>query len=208
MKKKTTLIILTTALSLFPLEAFGHHAEWMTGRPFVQGMSMPLHGLDHMLVTFAIGVIAAQMGGSWVWILPCAFSASLLLGGALNICGVSVPLVEQVIFASMIVVSGLLAFRWKASLLVVLAIVGFVATVYGNNVIGEAPHNSWFFLFIIGCLISSVGLLAAGVGAGSVIKKFSEKERGFCYAGWATLAIAVAIYTFPTVNAVAIHFLE
>src|SRR5215831_3763771 len=197
MKTKTILIVVTSALCLLPLNVFGHHAEWMTDRPFVQGLSMPLHGLDHMLVAFAVGIIAAQIGGATLWILPCAFSVFLLLGGTLNVCGVSVPLAEQVILASMIAVSVLLAFRWKVSLLVVLAIVGFVATVHGNTLISGAPHNSWFFPFTIGCLISALGLQAAGVATGSLIKRSSEKLAGFRYAGWAMMAIAAAIYAFP-----------
>jgi hypothetical protein len=48
---------------LIPNAAFPHHAEWMKGKPFIQGLSMPVHGLDHVLVTFAVGLIAVQIGG-------------------------------------------------------------------------------------------------------------------------------------------------
>jgi urease accessory protein len=39
---------------LIPGTAIAQHAEWMKDKPFMQGLSMPVHGLDHMLVTFAV----------------------------------------------------------------------------------------------------------------------------------------------------------
>jgi urease accessory protein len=207
MNKKSILLVVAWALCLLPPGAFAHHAEWMTGHPFVQGLSMPIHGLDHMLVTFAVGLIAAQMGGAALWVLPCAFSLLLLLGGTLNVCGVSLPIAEQAIFASMIVVGGLLSFHGRKSLLVTLAVVGAVASFHGNVLIGEAPHNSWFFFFALGCLIAAFALQAAGMWTGWLISKFAQKQV-FRYAGWATVGIAALIYAFPGLNAVVIHLLE
>src|ERR1700732_1027321 len=48
---------------MMPSALFAHHAEWMKDKPFIQGLSMPVHGLDHLLVTFAVGLIAVQIGG-------------------------------------------------------------------------------------------------------------------------------------------------
>jgi urease accessory protein len=207
MNKKSILLVVAWALCLLPTGAFAHHAEWMTGHPFVQGLSMPIHGLDHMLVTFVVGLIAAQMGGAALWVLPCAFSLLLLLGGTLNVCGVSLPIAEQAISASMIVVGGLLSFHGRKSLLVTLAIVGAAATFHGNVLIGEAPHDSWFFFFALGCLIAAFALQAAGMWTGWLISKFAQKQV-FRYAGWATVGIAALIYAFPGLNTVVIHLLE
>jgi hypothetical protein len=55
---RLVLIISLLGGLLIPSAAFAHHAEWMKGKPFIQGLSMPVHGLDHMLVTFAVGLIA------------------------------------------------------------------------------------------------------------------------------------------------------
>src|SRR5207302_6168989 len=88
------------ALALSPVSAFAHHAEWMRDRPFVQGLSMPIHGLDHLLVTLGVGLLAAQLGGRARWAAPLSFAALLLAGGVLNVCGVAVPFVEQGILAS------------------------------------------------------------------------------------------------------------
>ncbi|NBV87411.1 MAG: urease accessory protein, partial [Verrucomicrobia bacterium] len=47
--------------------AHAHHAEFMSGKPFLQGVSMPVHGLDHLLSAFAVGLVAAQSGGRLRW---------------------------------------------------------------------------------------------------------------------------------------------
>ena len=151
MNKKSILLVVAWALCLLPRAAFAHHAQSMTGHPFVQGLSMPIHGLDHMLVTFAVGLIAVQMGGAALWVLPCAFSLLLLLGGTLNVCGVSVPLAEQAIFASMIVVGGLLSFRRRKSLLVTLAIVGAAATFHVYSRLDVGRNRALALLFSFNC---------------------------------------------------------
>jgi urease accessory protein len=105
-----------------------HHAEWMKDKPFIQGLSMPVHGLDHMLVTFAVGLIAVQIGGYAIWAVPAAFSILLLLGGMMNVLGIAAPLGEQVIFASIVVMGGLLAYRKQLPSLVGVGVVAFFAT--------------------------------------------------------------------------------
>ena len=86
--KASPYALLLASLVGLPSLAQAHHAEFMTGEPFLQGISMPIHGLDHMLVTIAVGLIAAQLGGKALWAIPGIFSVSVLLGGILNIMGV------------------------------------------------------------------------------------------------------------------------
>src|ERR1700730_8441273 len=81
---RLVLIISLLGSLLITSTAFAHHAEWMKGKPFIQGLSMPVHGLDHMLVTFAVGLIAVQIGGDALWAGSAAFSLLLLLGGVMN----------------------------------------------------------------------------------------------------------------------------
>ena len=85
---RLVLIVSLLGSLLIPITAFAHHAEWMKGKPFMQGLSMPVHGLDHMLVTFAVGLIAVQIGGHALWAVPVAFGLLLLLGGVLNVSGI------------------------------------------------------------------------------------------------------------------------
>ena len=79
--KTSPYTLLLASLVGLPSLAEAHHAEFMTAEPFLQGISMPIHGLDHMLVTIAVGLIAAQLGGNALWAIPGIFSVFVLLGG-------------------------------------------------------------------------------------------------------------------------------
>jgi urease accessory protein len=149
------LVISMLGILLIPGAAIAHHAEWMKNKPFIQGLSMPVHGIDHMLVTFAIGLIAVQIGGSALWAVPTAFSMLLLLGGVMNVSGIGVPFAEHAIFASMIVLGGLLAYCKQLPLLLGLAVVGFFAMFHGVALVAEGPYNAWFLVFATGCLIAT-----------------------------------------------------
>src|SRR5215472_969829 len=192
---------------LIPGAAFAHHAEWMKDKPFIQGLSMPVHGLDHMLVTFAVGLLAVQIGGYAFWAVPAAFSILLLLGGVMNVSGVAVPFTEHAIFASIIVLGGLLAYRKQLPLLVGLAMVAFFAIFHGVALVGEGPHNAWFFVFAAGCLIAAWAVLGSGMIVGLLLKRLNQAQA-IRYAGWAMIGAAALIALFPGLNDVIIHFLE
>jgi urease accessory protein len=204
---RLVLIISLLGSLLIPSAAFAHHAEWMKGKPFIQGLSMPVHGLDHLLVTFAVGLIAVQIGGYALWAIPAAFSLLLLLGGVMNVSGIAVPLAEHAIFASIIVLGGLLAYRKQLPLLVGLAVVAFFAMFHGIALVGEGPHNAWFFVFAAGCLIAAWAVLASGMTVGLLLKRLNQAQA-IRYAGWAMIGAAALIAIFPGINDVIIHFLE
>jgi urease accessory protein len=204
---RLVLIISLLGGLLIPSAAFAHHAEWMKGKPFIQGLSMPVHGLDHMLVTFAVGLIAVQIGGYALWAVPAAFSLLLLLGGVMNVSGIAMPFAEHAIFASIIVLGGLLAYRKQLPLLVGLAVVAFFAMFHGIALVGEAPHNAWFFVFAVGCLVAAWAVLGSGMAVGLLLKRFNQAQA-IRYAGWAMIGTAALIAIFPGLNDVIIHFLE
>ena len=207
---RSNRLVLTISLLgslLVPSAAFAHHAEWMKGRPFIQGLSMPVHGLDHMLVTFAVGLIAVQIGGYALWAVPAAFSLLLLLGGVMNVSGIAIPFAEHAIFASIIVLGGLLAYRRELPLLMGLAAVGFFAIFHGVALVGEGPHNGWFLVFAAGCLIAAWAVLGSGMALGLLLKRLNQTQA-IRYGGWAMIGAAALIAIFPSLNDVIIHFLE
>jgi urease accessory protein len=192
---------------LLPSSAFAHHAEWMKGKPFLQGLSMPVHGLDHLMVTFAVGLIAVQIGGYAVWAIPAAFSILLLLGGVMNVSGIPIPFAEHAIFASVIVLGGLVAYQKRLPLLVGLAVVAFFAMFHGVALVGEGPHNGWFLVFAPGCLIAAWTVLGSGMAVGLLFKRLNWTQA-IRSAGWAMIGAAALIAMFPSLNDVIIHFLE
>jgi urease accessory protein len=207
MNKKSLTALAVFMLCVLPSQVFAHHAEWMHGRPFIQGLSMPIHGLDHMLVTVAVGLIAVQIGGHALWAVPSAFSLLLLLGGLLNVNGIAVPFVEQGIFASIVVLGAVLTVRPHLPILLSLLIIGCFATIHGNALIQQTPGEWSFFRFSAGCLLAAAALQAIGIGLGLIIKRITQPKI-FRYVGAAMLVMSAVIYTFPSVNDLIIHFLE
>ena len=59
--------------------AYAHPFHGAVGG-FAGGLLHPLLGIDHLLAMVAVGVWAAQLGGSAVWKVPLAFIGTLLLG--------------------------------------------------------------------------------------------------------------------------------
>ncbi len=204
---RLALIISSLGSLLIPSAAFAHHAEWMKDKPFIQGLSMPIHGVDHMLVTFAVGLIAVQIGGYALWAIPAAFSILLLLGGVVNVSGIAVPFDEHAIFASIIVLGSLLAYKKQLPLLIGLAVVAFFAMFHGVAIVGEGPHNGWFAVFAAGCLIAAWVVLGCGMVIGLLLKRLNQAQA-IRYTGWAMIGAAVLIAVFPSFNDVIIHFLE
>ena len=192
---------------MMPSALFAHHAEWMKDKPFIQGLSMPVHGLDHMIVTIAVGLVAVQIGGYALWAVPAAFSLLLLLGGVMNVSGLAIPFVEHAIFASIIVLGSLLAYRKRVPLLLGLAFVAFFALFHGVALVGEGTHNSWFFVFATGCLIAAWVVLGSGMAVGVLLRRLNQTQV-IRYAGWGMITVAGIIAFFPNVNDVIIHFLE
>lgn len=210
---KTTALPRVTAaaiLLLLPSPALAHHAEWMLERPFVQGLSMPLHGLDHMLVALATGLTAVEIGGAAIWAVPAVFSIFMLVAGLLNVHGYAAPLLEQAILASIVVLGAILVRRRPLPSGAWVLIVGALAMIQGAALIGASTAGAsagWLPRFATGCLLSSVAVLASGMALGLALQRFREASV-IRYAGVAIIIAGILVYAFPSANGVVIGFLE
>ena len=199
-------LLLASLLGL-PSLAQAHHAEFMTGDPFLQGISMPIHGMDHTLVTIAVGLIAAQLGGKALWAIPGIFTVSVLLGGILNIMGVPVPLAEYGILASIAVFGGLLTWGARLSILLTLCVTILVAFCHGSALIANDSSVQNMPAFIAGCLFSALLLQGVGIAFGFLLQRVFQL-RVYRYAGLAMLVGAAIIGLFPSVNGFVINLIE
>ncbi len=182
---------------------FGHHAEVMQGHPLIQGLSMPLHGLDHMLMAIAVGIIAVQLGGRAVWLAPLGFSLVLLTGGLLNLGGISVPLLEPMIFASLALAGAQLSLKNRLPAGIIVARFSLLGAFHGQALIqpllAEAPLAD-LLLFTGGCLFSALLLLSSGVGIGFLFKKKASQRDPFPFAGAALVLSTLVIGLVPEAN--------
>jgi urease accessory protein len=211
MKNSWKSILFTfVALIVLASTAHAHHAEWMKGKPMLQGLSMPIHGLDHFLVAVAVGMIAVQLGRPAIWLVPFTFSGIILLGGVINVLGIPSSLVETGIFASVIVLGGYLASNARLPLAAVVAVIALFAACHAQELVGSNTVNAapaFYLWFASGCMIAALAVQGLGMAIGFAIKRYAS-DIVFRYAGVAVLAIAALIYFFPAANDILIRGLE
>ena len=114
----------------------GHGAEG-----FVHGFMHPIGGLDHLLAMLASGLLGAVIGGKAWWLVPLTFIAAMVAGGALGASGFALPLVETMILASVVVLTGLAIFGRSLGLSRLLPLVGGFALFHGFAHGAEMPAN-------------------------------------------------------------------
>jgi urease accessory protein len=118
-------------LSLLPTLAFAHDGHSAVG--FLQGVSHPLGGADHVLAMLAVGLWAGSQTTDIkrAALAPASFVLWMLVGAALGVAGVAVPTVELMIAASLVVLGAALALQWRWSLPAMAALVSAFAVFHG-----------------------------------------------------------------------------
>jgi urease accessory protein len=206
-KNSTLFTLFVSIISIFiPSLTFAHHAEFMQNEPFVQGLSMPMHGIDHMIFTIAVGLIAAKIGGKALWSIPLVFTVAIVLGSALNASGIAIPLIEYGIVASLLVCAALLSFHTGLSLALTVGVIAAFTVLQGNalTTVDGFVHNIPYF--IAGSAISALILLGIGIGLGLLVSRINISI--FRYLGIVLLIGAVTLFVYPDLNGSIMHYLE
>lgn len=161
-------VVLTTLLAATP--ALAHSGAGSTSS-FMAGLGHPLGGLDHILAMVAVGAWAVLLGGKARWLWPSVFVGVMLLGGVLGMLGVSLPLVEPGILASIVVLGLLVAVAVRLPPWTGAAIVGLFALAHGHAHGTEAPGAGSALLYGLGFALATAGLHAAGIGVALVSRE-------------------------------------
>lgn len=144
---------------------------------FTAGAVHPLTGLDHLAAMLSVGVWSAlsatqprrlmssgQPSFSRLLAAPLAFAAMLMVGALLALGGVSLPGVEPMIAASVLVLGLLVAARRSLPPLASVALVGgfalFHGLAHGRELGGHATAA------LAGMVLSTLVLHAAGIAVG------------------------------------------
>lgn len=179
-------------LSLSAATAFAHpgHDGATVGASLWAGLAHPFTGADHLLAMAAVGVwsaLAASPKGSFddgrstmdMLRLPFAFVAMMLVGAALGLAGVTLPAVEPMIAASLLVIGLLVASRARLSAMAGMAIVGGFALFHGYAHGAELPATAAalpaVLAYVGGFAASTMALHVMGIGAGAFLRR---------HAGW------------------------
>ena len=171
MKKIISSIVGLVAMSGV---AEAHTGHGTTG--FMHGFSHPFTGIDHISVMIAVGLFAAMLGGRARYLLPMSFVAMMTVGAALAMNGFVLPFVEIGIAASIIVLVGVVAMRWNASLSAATALCGFFAVFHGFAHGAEMPVDASGLSYGLGFVVATVVLHAIGLASGMFVGlKVSQK---------------------------------
>ncbi|MBB2671826.1 UNVERIFIED_ORG: urease accessory protein [Rhizobium esperanzae] len=146
---------------------------------FSHGFAHPLSGLDHVLAMVMVGVLAFQLGGRALWLLPATFIMMMAIGGALGVVGVNVPFVEIGIAFSVIVLGTVVALNVRAPLAAALGMVGFFAIFHGHAHGAEMPEDAAGAAYAAGFMIATALLHVAGLSLGYVISRAGERQGVF-----------------------------
>ncbi|MCP1661054.1 HupE/UreJ family protein [Neisseria perflava] len=164
MKKFLTLIALTTVSAA----AMAHPGHADTG--LMSGLVHPVSGIDHILAMLGVGLWAASLGGKARWALPAGFVAMMAVGFAFGANGGEIPMMEQGIAASVLVIGLAAAWAKRIPVAAAAALVGVFALFHGVAH-GVEMHGSSALAYAGGFLVSTVVLLAAGLFAGTALSK-------------------------------------
>lgn len=161
------------ALCLTAVPAFAHvgvdHVAGLT-----HGFAHPLGGLDHMLAMVAVGLYAASLGGSALWLVPMAFVGTMIAGGLLGYGGMPLPLVEQGIGLSVVVLGAAIALGVKLPTVAAMALVGLFALFHGHAHGSEGAEIAAFLPYAAGFVVATTLLHGAGIALGLGLDQLGE----------------------------------
>jgi urease accessory protein len=138
--------------------------NWLTDMSgWTSGFTHPLHGGDHFLTMLAVGIWAAQLRGSAIWLLPITFVSVMSLGSLAGAAGLFIPIAELLILLSCLVFSVLIVRRVRFSRQINVAIVAFFAFFHGFAHGQEISTSASLISYTLGFMVATLLLHGAGI---------------------------------------------
>ncbi len=165
MKSATRIAIAAAAFVVLATPALAHpgHADPLG---LAHGLMHPLSGLDHILAMIAVGLYAAQLGSRAMWMLPAAFMTAMIAGGAMGYAGIQIPMVEQGIALSVIVMGLAIALGLKMPAGLGMTLAGVFAIFHGHAHGSEGTDVVSFLPYAAGFIAATFLLHATGIALG------------------------------------------
>lgn len=135
-------IALSTALTALSLTAVAHTGHGVgDSHGFVDGLTHPFLGADHLLAMLLVGAWSV-LHARRIWLAPLTFVALLTLGALFGQNGFSVPALEPLIAASVLILGLMLTRPRQLGLPSALAVIGGFALFHGMAHGSELSANS------------------------------------------------------------------
>jgi urease accessory protein len=189
MKKMLSIV---TLLMLAAGPALAHPGHGSTAS-FAAGIAHPLSGLDHITVMVAVGLWAALKGGRAMWLWPAAFVGVMLVGAALGMARVPVPLVEPGILASVVVLGLMVALAVDLPVWTGAAIVAAFALLHGHAHGTEVAENVGGIEYMAGFALATATLHGVGIAFAQLMTR-AQLRALVRVAGAVCVVIGVGLY--------------
>jgi urease accessory protein len=163
---------LVPALALVPTAAFAHIGV-DDGQGFGRGFAHPLGGLDHVLAMVALGILAWQIGGRALLLLPASFVLVMAAGAMLAIIGSTLPGIEIGLALSVIVLGTLVTFGARTPLATASALAGLFALFHGHAHGVEMPVGALAASYGAGFLSATAVLHGCGIALASLVGRIA-----------------------------------
>jgi urease accessory protein len=157
---------------------------------FTGGLSHPLGGLDHLLAMFAVGLLAAQLGGRALWLVPGAFVVMMIAGASAGVAGLPLPGVERAIGLSIVVIALPVAFALGMPVTLAMALVGVFAVFHGHAHGTVIPQGAAVTSYVLGFSVATTLIHGAGVCSGFA---FAQRALLLRLSGASIAVIGVAL---------------
>ncbi len=159
------LMVVSSLLSLASLPVYAHTGLGAV-HGFIDGLLHPLMGIDHLLVMLAIGLWAARLGGSALWMVPCSFFIAMAAGAGLHYMGFMINAAETWVTVSVLASGCLLLknYRFSSSFAVTIA-AGFAIS-HGYVHAAELQIGADVVEYVTGFLLTTAVLHGLGIAVG------------------------------------------
>jgi urease accessory protein len=156
---------LAAAFALAPTGALAHVGHG-SASGLMHGFTHPITGIDHVLAMVAVGVLAVQLGGRALWLVPLSFVGIMVIGGALGMAGIPLPFAELGVALSVVIFGLAIALPFRLQRLAAVALAGFFALFHGHGHGAEMPAAASALYYTMGFIASTALLHATGLGLG------------------------------------------
>jgi urease accessory protein len=168
MKSRLAALLTLSVTMLAYIPTAGAHNIGAEGAGFITGLAHPFMGLDHLLAMIAVGIWAAQTGGSAVWRLPLSFIVMMAFAALISASGFSLPALEPLIAGSVVLLGLMVVFAIRLPINLSMLLVGLFAVLHGYAHGLEIPQASSAILYGSVFVLATTLLHLIGIGLGKV----------------------------------------